>query len=426
MRVWLVAAAMAAFGAVSTAAAQTEDENWAYCVNDNEVYSLDEQIAGCSRIIAAGDDTPVNIAIAYQNRGNGYNRQDNHERAIVDYNEAIRLNPNFANAYYNRGVAYGDMRRYDEAIADYTQALALDPQHGDSYGNRGHAHYMQGRLQEALADLDRALTVRHTAVDFGNRGAVYYDLGEYTRALADFDQALLLNPRSSIDFNSRGNVYYQLRDYDRALVDYNRAIEADPRNAIALRNRGLVYSLREDHAGAVENFSAAIGVDPNYAAAYFSRAESYADLRDYEHALIDYDAAAARQPDNSEYNNLACWVRAAYLNRDYEAARGYCDRAVELAGGESQVANARDSRAMLAFKQGRYQDAWDDYDAAVRAQPDSAHYLYGRGVTALRLGRRVEGEGDIVRARLLNAGVVEAYVRYGVEPPPQALTPLVP
>ncbi len=46
-------------------------------------------------------------AAAYNNPGIAYRSLGQHERAIEDYNEAIRLNPQNPLPYTNRGVAYG-------------------------------------------------------------------------------------------------------------------------------------------------------------------------------------------------------------------------------------------------------------------------------------------------------------------------------
>ena len=56
-----------------------------------------------------------------------YGDKGDYDRAIADYDEAIRLDPRYAVAYYNRGVAYCDKGDYDRAIADYNEAIRLDP-----------------------------------------------------------------------------------------------------------------------------------------------------------------------------------------------------------------------------------------------------------------------------------------------------------
>ena len=46
-------------------------------------------------------------------------------RAIADYTEATRLDPDFAEAYYNRGLAHGENGENDRAEEDLAQATEL-------------------------------------------------------------------------------------------------------------------------------------------------------------------------------------------------------------------------------------------------------------------------------------------------------------
>jgi tetratricopeptide (TPR) repeat protein len=64
-----------------------------------------------------------------------YDNKGDYDRAIADYNQAIRLDPDYALAYYNRGVAYVNKRDYARARADWEKVLQLDPTGADARGN---------------------------------------------------------------------------------------------------------------------------------------------------------------------------------------------------------------------------------------------------------------------------------------------------
>ena len=47
--------------------------------------------------------------------GSKYAMKGQFDRAIADFDEAIRLDPKNADAFYNRGNAYAEQRQYDRA-----------------------------------------------------------------------------------------------------------------------------------------------------------------------------------------------------------------------------------------------------------------------------------------------------------------------
>jgi tetratricopeptide (TPR) repeat protein len=61
-----------------------------------------------------------------------YYYKNDYDRAISDFNEAIRLDPNFAMAYYNRGNAYFFKEDYKRAIADWESTLLIDPNNSNA------------------------------------------------------------------------------------------------------------------------------------------------------------------------------------------------------------------------------------------------------------------------------------------------------
>ena len=80
-----------------------------------------------------------------------------YEHAIVDYGQAIDLNPQNASTYGNRGNAYYALQDYQRAIADYDRAIDLDPQDTYVYYNRGAVYKQLNQLNLARADFERFL-----------------------------------------------------------------------------------------------------------------------------------------------------------------------------------------------------------------------------------------------------------------------------
>ena len=85
---------------------------------------------------------------------------ENLEKAIADYDEAIRLKPRDAQAHYHRGLAYYRSGDDVRAIADYDAAIHLDPAYSAAYDGRGNAHDRQGDPARAKADHEQAARLR--------------------------------------------------------------------------------------------------------------------------------------------------------------------------------------------------------------------------------------------------------------------------
>jgi tetratricopeptide (TPR) repeat protein len=79
-------------------------------------------------------------------------KEEDTDRAIADYGEAIRLNPEDATAYVGRGSAYLAKGDGDRAIADLDKAIRLNPEYSWVYRIRGIAYLFGDSLAKAYAD----------------------------------------------------------------------------------------------------------------------------------------------------------------------------------------------------------------------------------------------------------------------------------
>lgn len=108
---------------------------------------------------AINDSHSLSVQDACYQRGLNLSKNGDCDRAIVDFNQAIELNPQWADAYYNRGLVYLKLEQTQKAIDDYTEALKIKPNWDMAYCNRGNAYYKLGEYERAILDYDSALRI---------------------------------------------------------------------------------------------------------------------------------------------------------------------------------------------------------------------------------------------------------------------------
>ena len=173
--------------------------------------SSDIHIDGCTSLINSGKQTTQTLVIAYNNRGNAYTGKGEYDRAIQDYDQSIKLNPNYARAFNNRGVAYQKKGEYDRAIKDFDESIRLKPDYDDAFANRAEAYLNKGEYQRAVRDYDDAIRLKPTSDTVWNGRCWTRALfGELQAALADCNEALRLQPGVAPTLDSRGFTYLKM------------------------------------------------------------------------------------------------------------------------------------------------------------------------------------------------------------------------
>ncbi|MGD1841748.1 MAG: tetratricopeptide repeat protein [Thermonemataceae bacterium] len=124
------------------------------------------------------------------------------KQALLDYDKAITLNPQFTDAYNNRGEIKRRLQKdYKGAIKDYSKAIQLDGKVAGIYFNRGLAEVALEQHDKALADFTRTIDLAPTVADaYYNRAALYWAKDYKEKACQDWAKAYELGKESSADF----------------------------------------------------------------------------------------------------------------------------------------------------------------------------------------------------------------------------------
>lgn len=110
-----------------------------------------------------------NMADAYRRRGDcqyvlvpvlGGDVQAYYDRALADYEAALDIEPDVY-TYNVHSSIIGALGQWDNAILEYDRAAELNPDYGETFFNRGYAYKVLGQTEQSIADFERFLASEH-------------------------------------------------------------------------------------------------------------------------------------------------------------------------------------------------------------------------------------------------------------------------
>ena len=134
--------------------------------------------------------TPQKTKIKWIEEGNALRDLKRYEEALIAYEQAIRLDPNYASPYYNKGIALSGLKRYEEALIVYEHAIQLNPKFANAYTCKGVALLNLKRYEEALVAYEQAIQLDpNHAVTYYNKGVTLKELKRNNEAQSAFLKA---------------------------------------------------------------------------------------------------------------------------------------------------------------------------------------------------------------------------------------------
>jgi len=260
------------------------------------------RLDACEKVIAAGQVTGKDLAIANDTRGWIFVRRRNYDKAIAAFDAALAADPDNQNYQVSRGWAYQSKGDDDHAMADYNAVLQAHPNAAGALNNRGTLYLRKGALQSALDDLNAALNFRpnyHNA--HLNRARVLSINGDFGGALADVVAALQTDA-SPETYLERCRIYTAMGRFDEAIADCNTAIEKAPNFQQAVVGRADIHRAKGDLDAALKDYNSVLGKNPSNMLAHIGRGQLFEKRRNLVQAREDYRLVAAISTPHDDYN----------------------------------------------------------------------------------------------------------------------------
>jgi len=132
---------------------------------------------------------------AFHSLGAGYWSRGVSDKAIVELNRALELDPSYGEAHNDLAFAYVKMGDYSKALEHLKIYVSLSPGEANPLDSLAEAYFDMGRLDEAIANYKDALKIKS---DLDNPyfcvGYIYALKAEFTEAIKWMDQFIATTP----------------------------------------------------------------------------------------------------------------------------------------------------------------------------------------------------------------------------------------
>lgn len=350
--------------------------------------------------LKAKQNEPLETAAKYIERGQTYLKTGEWEKAYLDFDEVIRLEPNNAEAFRFRGASHYKMGDSELAIKDYSQAIKLDPNNSDLHLNRG---------------------------------ILQADSGDTDAALVDLNEAIRLDPSNAMAYHMRAKVHAEAwfdgDSIDQATDDFEKAIELNPDNPEIYKSRAEFWCqpcFRGAEKDALADLDQAIRLAPDRAEYYLARFKVKAELNDATGASEDLTKAYQLDPTNEELKGLvqkltvgsdkaqaAMWAQSGlkkYQDENYEGSIHDMSKAIENDPSTEVYFSLRG----LAYNQLEMEDeALLDFSEAINLDTKNAEIFAKRGIIHANREMNSQALSDFNKAISLGSEESTIFIRRG-------------
>uniref|UniRef100_A0A7S4N5K4 Uncharacterized protein n=1 Tax=Odontella aurita TaxID=265563 RepID=A0A7S4N5K4_9STRA len=195
--------------------------------------------------------------------GNCFSLHKEHETALTFFRRSVRLDPTFTYSHTLSGHEYVANEDFDKAVQCYRDALRSDGRHYNAWYGLGAIYYRQEKYDLAEYHFRRALSVNpQSSVLHCHLGMALHANGKPYEALDALAGAFRLDPRNPQARYQRATIWMSVDRPAEALTELERVRDAAPREASVHFAMGRVLKRLGRPDRAMRCFLTALDLDP--------------------------------------------------------------------------------------------------------------------------------------------------------------------
>ena len=344
-------------------------------------------------VLSSCSADPQKAKQRYLQSGVRYIESGKYEQAILQFQNAIKLDPRFAEAFYQMSKAYLANRDAQRSFNALRQAIDLAPNRPEFHLDIGQLYVSGGMYSDAQEEASLVLSK-----DPSN-GAAFQLLGvslaaqlKTEQALDAFTKAVQLQPANASAYVDLGLAELSLKRYDAAEQHLRRALELDPHSVNVYNNLANFYRLRGRMPDAVLTLHLGVTNNPDVPSMYLTWAEFLYAMQNRPEADSALNQLRTRQPKSAA---------VALLIGDFYSARQETDKAVaDYRRGlqlDSKNAEIQNHIVDCYLSAGRLKEAAEVNDQVRKRLPKDVFAGIARGRILLGQGKRDEAISELQR-----------------------------
>jgi tetratricopeptide (TPR) repeat protein len=147
---------------------------------------------------------------------------------------------------YQQGNTYLEAKNYSQAVLAYDYAITVNPDYFEAWNAKADALNRAGNYTRALAVSDQVITLKPDYVKgWINRGFILYNLGRYDDELKAYQTAVSIDPSSPEGWFNIGYSLAGMKRYDEAIAAFDKVQALDPAFPNLAANRRIAVQNRD-------------------------------------------------------------------------------------------------------------------------------------------------------------------------------------